>query len=50
MSRVYILKDYAGVEYDEEPHIYKFKNKDEVIQKLLSWCNAENRLEYEVKE
>ena len=50
MSRVYILKDYTGVEYDEEPHIYKFKNKDEVIEQLLSWCNAEELLVYEVKE
>ena len=50
MSRRYILKDYASVQGNEEPRIYLFKNKDEVIQQLLSWCNAEARIEYEVKE
>jgi|TARA_R100001463_G_scaffold109030_4_gene163646 hypothetical protein len=45
----YILRDYAGVEYEgEEPVVYTFKNKDEVIAKLLSFCNAEAPMEYEV--
>tara|TARA_R100001510_G_scaffold19994_1_gene17430 strand:- start:5307 stop:5462 length:156 start_codon:yes stop_codon:yes gene_type:complete len=49
MSRKYILRDYASVEYeDEEPQVYVFKNKDEVIAKLLSLVNAEAPMEYEV--
>ena len=45
----YILRDYASVAYeDEEPSVYTFSNKDQVIAKLLDWCNAEARLTYEV--
>tara|TARA_R110001592_G_scaffold306697_2_gene579730 strand:+ start:117 stop:284 length:168 start_codon:yes stop_codon:yes gene_type:complete len=53
MNMKYILKDYASVVYtregpDSEPQVYVFKNKDEVIAKLLSFCNAEAPMEYEV--
>ena len=41
----YILKDYAGVEEDEEPHTRVFKNKNEVIQQLLSWLGEDVKLE-----
>jgi hypothetical protein len=41
----YILRDYAGVEGDEEPHTRVFKNKDEVIQQLLSWVGEDVTLE-----
>tara|TARA_R110000851_G_scaffold170889_1_gene317254 strand:- start:313 stop:453 length:141 start_codon:yes stop_codon:yes gene_type:complete len=41
----YILTDYAGVEEDEEPHMRVFKNKDEVIQQLLSWVGEQVTLE-----
>jgi len=41
----YILRDYAGVEEDEEPHTRVFKNKDEVIQQLLSWVGEGVTLE-----
>tara|TARA_R100001443_G_scaffold2834_1_gene9350 strand:+ start:2990 stop:3154 length:165 start_codon:yes stop_codon:yes gene_type:complete len=49
----YILKDYASVSYtrdgpDSEPNAYVFTNKDQVIQKLLDWCNAESPVTYEV--
>lgn len=47
MSRKYILRDYASVEYeDEEPMVYTFKNKDEVIAQLLSFVGED--MEYEV--
>jgi len=55
MSRKYILRDYASVGFsytrkgpDSEPRVYVFKNKDEVIAKLLSFVNAEAPMEYEV--
>lgn len=41
----YILKDYAGQDEGEEPHTRVFKNKDEVIQQLLSWVGEEVTLE-----
>ena len=45
----YILRDYASVEHEgEEPSVYTFNNKDEVIAKLLDWCNAEAPVVYEV--
>jgi len=47
----YILKDYAGVEFDEPPITWTFNNKDDVIAKLLEWCNLEAEVEYfEVEE
>jgi len=47
MSRKYILRDYASVEYeDEEPRVMVFKNKDEVIAQLLSFLGED--MEYEV--
>jgi len=46
----YILKDYAGVEDGEEPHTIVLKNKNEVIEQLLRWCNTEARLELEVRK
>ena len=53
MSRKYILRDYASVTYtregpDSEPRVYVFKNKDDVIFKLLELCNAEAPMGYEV--
>ena len=48
MSRVYILKDYGMCWKDDvEPKIFKFKNKDEVIQQLLNWMGDD--ISYEVK-
>ncbi len=45
----YILKDYASVEYEyEEPRVYIFKNKDEVIAQLLSFLGED--MHYEVKK
>jgi hypothetical protein len=45
----YILKDYASVEYEyEEPRVYTFKNKDEVIAQLLSFLGED--MHYEVKK
>lgn len=41
----YILRDYAGIEEDEEPHIKVFKNKDEVIAQLMSWVGEDVTLE-----
>jgi len=46
MSRRYILRDYASVEYedgepDSEPQVYVFKNKDEVIAQLLSFLGED---------
>ena len=41
----YILRDYAGVEEDEEPHTRVFKNKDEVIERLMSWVGEDVTLE-----
>ena len=42
----YILKDYASViDEDEEPVIKVFKNKDEVIEQLLSWLGGDVTLE-----
>tara|TARA_R110002012_G_scaffold301495_1_gene501787 strand:+ start:671 stop:817 length:147 start_codon:yes stop_codon:yes gene_type:complete len=46
----YILKDYAGCDNGDEPVTWVFKNKDEVITKLLNWCNAEALLTYEVRK
>ena len=47
----YILKDYAGCEYEEdEPVTWVFKNKNEVIAKLLDWANSEALLTYEVRK
>ena len=38
----YILRDYASVEYEgEEPVVYTFKNKDEVIAQLLSFLGED---------
>lgn len=46
----YILKDYASVEYeDDEPRVLIFKNKDEVIQQLLSWVGEDVTLEVKKK-
>ena len=48
MSRVYILKDYCMCSDDTiDPLIFKFKNKDEVIQQLLNWLGDD--ISYEVK-
>ena len=45
----YILRDYASVEYEyEEPRVYIFKNKDEVIAQLLSFLGED--MHYEVKK
>ena len=41
----YILKDYAGLGDDGEPHTRVFKNKNEVIQQLLSWVGEDVELE-----
>ena len=42
----YILKDYASVMYeDDEPRVLIFKNKDEVIEQLLSWVGEDIILE-----
>jgi hypothetical protein len=45
----YILKDYTSVEYeDEEPMVYAFKNKDDLIAQLLSFLGED--MHYEVKK
>ena len=45
----YILKDYASVEYEvEEPMVYTFKNKDDLIAQLLSFLGED--MHYEVKK
>jgi len=45
----YILRDYASVEYeDEEPRVYTFKNKDDLIAQLLSFLGED--MHYEVKK
>jgi len=41
----YILKDYAGIEEGEEPHIRVFKNKDDLIQQLLNYLDGDITLE-----
>tara|TARA_R100000329_G_scaffold97263_1_gene80470 strand:+ start:460 stop:597 length:138 start_codon:yes stop_codon:yes gene_type:complete len=39
----YILTDWKGC--DDEPHVYIFKNKDELIEKLLGFLDDDIRLE-----
>ena len=41
----YVLKDYAGTEEGEEPHIRVFKNKDDLIQQLLNYLDGDITLE-----
>ena len=43
----YILKDYKGCMVNEQPHVHIFKNKDELIQKLLGYLDDD--ISYEVK-
>lgn len=44
----YILKDYEAVGFDEPPMIWTFNNKDDVIAKLLEWCNVGAGYSYNV--
>jgi hypothetical protein len=42
----YILKDYASaIDEDEDPVVKVFKNKDDMIQQLLSWLGGDVTLE-----
>ena len=42
----YILTDWKGCDmYGDKPHVYIFKNKDELIQKLLGYLDDDIILE-----
>ncbi len=41
----YILTDWCGCYEDDEPHVYIFKNKDSLIQKLMGYLDDDIRLE-----
>ena len=41
----YILTDWKGCDEDDEPHVYIFRNKDSLIQKLLGCLDDDIRLE-----
>ena len=41
----YILTDWKGCYEDDEPHVHIFKNKDELIEKLLGYLDDDIRLE-----
>ena len=46
MPNKYILTDWKGCDmYGDKPHVYIFKNKDELIEKLLGFLDDDIRLE-----
>tara|TARA_R100001086_G_scaffold102292_1_gene51308 strand:+ start:1036 stop:1179 length:144 start_codon:yes stop_codon:yes gene_type:complete len=40
----YILTDWKGCDEDDGPHVYMFRNKDALIQKLLGYLDDDIRL------
>ena len=41
----YILTDYAGKEEGEEPRVLIFKNKDDLIERLMNFLDDDITLE-----
>ena len=41
----YILTDWKGCDEDDEPHVYIFRNKDALIQRLLGYLDDDIILE-----